>query len=174
MAWTNMPTWLPDQVVGATDFNTYLTDNMTYLFSGRGGNTVVRDNGASYSSTSSSFADIDSTNLAITTSIVSGKALILFTGVSIMAAASIQAAFDITVDGTRIGASGNDGLVTLQAGTATHKIPFCIAAVKTGLSVGNHTFKPVWRAILGTIVLYAGNGVSTEDTLPTFSVVEIG
>ncbi|MCC7448388.1 MAG: hypothetical protein IT324_13285, partial [Anaerolineae bacterium] len=74
MAWTNMPTWLPDQVVGATDFNTYITDNMTYLFGGRGGNTVVRDNGASYSSTSSSFADIDSTNLAITTSIVSGKA----------------------------------------------------------------------------------------------------
>jgi len=174
MAWTTPRTWVASEVPTAAIFNTHVRDNLSYVFSGRGGSTVVRDNGATYTSTSGTFADIDGTNLAITANIISGKALILFTGVSIMAAASIQAAFDITVDGTRIGAAGADGLITIQAGTNTHKIPVCLAAIKTGLSSGSHTFKPVWRTLSGTIVLYSGNGVSTEDTIPTFSVMEIG
>lgn len=172
MAWTTPRTWVNGEVPGETIFNAHVRDNLNYLLSGRGGSAAARDNNASYTTSSGTFVDIDGTNLAITATIQSGKALILFTGVTLMAAASEQPAFDISVDGTRFG--GSDGLLTAQAGTNTHKIPICIAVIKTGLSVGSHTFKPVWRAITGTVRLYAGNGVSTEDTLPTFSVMEIG
>jgi len=174
MAWTTPRTWVNGEVPGETIFNAHVRDNLNYLYSGRPNSAVVRDNGATYTTSSGTFVDIDGTNLAITLSITSGKVLIFFTGVTQMAAASEQPEFDITVDGTRIGAAGNDGLVTVQAGTSTHKIPFCIAVLKTDLSSGSHTFKPVWRAVLGTVKLFSGNGVSTEDTLPTFGVTEVG
>lgn len=171
MPWTAPATINPGDSGSSTWMNTYVRDNMNYVLSGRALGYTLRDNNANYTTTSTTFVDIDATNLIQTLTINSGRALIMFQGA--MFGTSGFTAFDFVVDGTRIGASGVDGLYVgpLMTGASA---PFCVWAVKTGLSVGSHTFKPQWKNSAGTTVtLYSGSGVANTDALTQFFVVEI-
>jgi hypothetical protein len=167
MAWSTPPTFTSGQVITATDLNTYLRDNENYLLS-RPKNFVKHDNNADYTTTSSSFVDIDGTNLTITLTLSGSAVLLSFTAV--INDSSNQPAFDFTVDGTRVGGS-TDGLMTISGGNGRYCAT--MVALVTGLSAAAHTFKVQWRAVSGTATLYAGSGTSGNDTLPYFSAVEV-
>ncbi len=169
MAWTNPPTWVTDQVVTAPDLNTYLTDNLVYLLN-RPGTVIKRDNGSTYTTTSATFVAVDDTNLAITVAVKGSAVLVGFSGVT----NSLQAEFDINVDGTRVGSAGEDGIV--QGGFVSgSNTPVAITALVTGLSVGNHTFKLFWRSRNGSsISLMSGNGSGGADFIPVFWAAEVG
>src|SRR5690242_16872399 len=135
MGWTTPATWNPGQVISATDLNTHLRDNLNYLLSGRARQVIKRDNNANYSTTSTSFVDIDATNLSITLNLSGSAVLVTFTAVADNTGGGLPV-LDIDVDGTRYGSAGADGLV--QAGG--NKSPVTLSVLITGLSAGNHTF----------------------------------
>ncbi len=161
--WTSPVTWNPGQVVAASDLNAQLRDNLIYLFA-RPQGVVKRDNGASYTTTSTSFVDIDGTNLKITLNISGSAVLLGFTGCGYLAQ------FDFLIDSTRYASAGADGLV--DAGGALG--PICMIGLVTGLAAGSHTFKVQWKVTGGTGALYAGNGTGGQDFIPTFWASEVG
>lgn len=171
MGHTAVPHQNTGDVIGATEWNTYLSDNDAYHFNGRPGQVIKRDNGATYTTTSASFVAIDGTNLSITKTINSGKVLISFCGVTTGSGAA-AITFDIDIDGTRYGSAGTDGIAATQGSVAPLTVSFCIIA--DGLSVGSHTFKIMWKTSAGTASLYSGNGTGGADYIPAFSVEEIG
>ena len=167
MAWTNPATWTPGQVISATDLNTHLRDNLVYLLS-RPTSVVKRDNNANYTTTSTSFVDVDGTNLKITLTL-SGSAVLL--GFTVMA--TNNAMFDILIDSTRYASGGVDGLMASPDASLT-KSPVSASILITGLSAAAHTFKLQWKASTATATLYAGAGASGTDFIPTLWAMEIG
>src|SRR5262245_16030792 len=173
MPWNTPPTFTAGQVVTASDLNSFVRDNPNYLLAGRPGSAIKRDNNSNYSSTSTSFVAIDGTNLAITITLNGTKARVSFVGVfNPSGTASAQAAFDVDIDGTRVGSAGADGLIVTQGGSPVI-VGFSLTV--TGLSVAAHTFKIVWKAqAAGTVVLASGNGTAGQDFIPIFCVEEVG
>jgi hypothetical protein len=169
MGWTTPRTWSTGEVVGATDMNTHVRDNLTYLFN-RPADVDKVDNAASYTTTSTSFTDINATNLGITMTVASGKVLLLFSGVCSVTGGQVR--FDFDIDGTRYCSAGTDGLAGV---TSINPNPICMAALVNGLSAGSHTFKVKWWVTSGqTATLYAGNGVAAQDWIPSFVAIEVG
>lgn len=169
MPYNSLATVNPGDVLSSSAWGNQAKANEDYLFSGRAGQSIKRDNGADYTTTSTSFVDIDGTNLVITATISSGKAKITFSGTANNLSGSM--AFDISVDGTRYCSGGNDGILVVGANSTTN-VSFSVTV--TGLSVGSHTFKPQWRASASTAHLYAGSGTAAQDLLVNFEVEEIG
>jgi len=168
MGWTSPKTWAAE-LLTLTDLNTHLKDNEIYLFSGRPGQFIKRDNGANYTTTSATFTPVDNTNLVSTRTINSGKVILVFIGV--VNTTGGNTFWDFDIDGVRYGSAGADGLAIGLFGKNTVVM---IAPVE-GLSVGSHTFKVVWKVTSGqTGTLYSGNGTGTEDFIPCLAVIEVG
>src|SRR5215475_4560022 len=143
MGWTSPPSWVAGNVIGATDLNTYVRDNTNYLLA-RPKTVIKRDNNANYTTTSTSFVDIDGTNLAASITISGSVLLMGFVGV--VSPGGILANypwFDFTIDGTRYASAGADGLIRSTSTTSggIQDTPVCILGIATGLSAGAHTVK---------------------------------
>lgn len=154
MAWTTPPTKAANDDWTASIWNTYVRDNLTYLFSGRPIGQVHYVGAADKTSSSTSWADVDSTNIKVTLTINSGRARVFasFRG-SADNTASSAAEFDLAYDGTRLGDSTH-GLARTSQNT-THF--FAIEAIATGLSVGSHTFTLQFRNVTGGAVTTVSN-----------------
>ncbi|MFN7210461.1 MAG: hypothetical protein ACK4P1_08735 [Aggregatilineales bacterium] len=157
MAWTNPKTWVAGDVVGANDLNEQLRDNLSYLHS-RPHQRIVRVATADYITTSTTFVDIDSTNLSITLTVSSGAVMVGFSGVTLVnTGANVKPAFNFTIDSVPF-TSAARGVVCYDqpAGAAVFDGPVSYVALVTDLTVGAHTFRPQWRNIAtGTVMLYA-------------------
>lgn len=171
MGWTAPSTWNPGQVVGASDLNVQLRDNMAYLLSQRPGVLVKRDNNAAYTTTSAVFVDVDSTNLAISLTINGSAVLVTFAAV-VTCSLLGDVYMDITVDGTRYGSAGADGVWETHIDTAGYGHSLSGAIMVTGLSAGLHTFKLQWKTNTGTASLFSG--LAPTDVITCFGAREIG
>jgi len=162
--WHTPATWSVGQLVTATNLNEQLRDNLEFL---KAPPTGVRNvNQASdYATTSTTFVDVDTTNLSFSINTAGGDVLIVFFGRVNSSTGNVY--FDVSVDGVRIG--GDDGLTS---GPSGHH-PIALMALKQGLSPGTHTFKLQWRVSAGTGTLYAGAGTSGLDLHPQFWVREV-
>ena len=120
--------------------------NTGYLFS-RPNQEVKRNNGANYTTSSTSFVDMDTTNLAITI-IPQGTKVLMTAQVQVETnGGTVGVALDITIDGTRYG--GNNGLAQLTTGSGAAVMfgTLTIAVIATGLAANtSHTFKLQWKA----------------------------
>jgi len=76
MAWTAPKTWTVDGVLTAADMNTYVRDNLHYLLSPNKG-VIIRNNNGDYSTTSTSWVDVDATNLSLTITTHGGPVLVI-------------------------------------------------------------------------------------------------
>jgi hypothetical protein len=171
MAWTTPKTWTVRELVTASMMNTHVRDNLNFLLSGRAKQTIKRDNGATYTTTSTSFVDIDGTNLKVDLTTAGGAVLVGFAG-TITASAVAVASFDIDIDGTRYASAGLDGVFAQNVKAEYEAIN--LAVLVTGLSAGAHTFKIQWRITTGNLYLESGNGTSGQDRIPAFWAVEVG
>jgi hypothetical protein len=164
MPWTTPPTFTASQVVNETDLNTYLKDNLIYLFSGRGFGTKTFASTAT--TTSATFVDVDVTNCIITLTIHSGRAVCAAVLPALNATAGTTATFDWIVDGTtRASGGGTSGNGTLQhTFSNSFTTPVTILGYFTGLSDASHTFKLQWRTSGGTL---------TTQTTGTMIVLEV-
>lgn len=166
MGWTAPSTWTTSQVVTATNLNEQLRDNMTYVHSGKPYAGALHNEGSTYSTTSTSFVDVDATDLSKTITTTTGRVLILVTA-TVYCSASNSMRFDVAMDGTRIGSANTLGLTANYTGTSATTISFHV--IKTGVSNGSHAFNLQWHVGAGTGYMY-----SDASSVPVvFQVIEL-
>jgi hypothetical protein len=166
MSWTTPRTWTADELVTATMMNTHIRDNLNALKSPPSDNYEC-DEASDYTTTSTSFVDVDGTNLELTITTNGGAVLVHFHGMFYTNGARLW--LDVDVDETREG--GDDGIIGAWQ-TANFAVTF--SRLITGLSAGEHTFTLQWKvASSGTATLYAGAGTSNADMHPQFWVREV-
>lgn len=170
--WTTPRTWSTGELVTASIMNTHVRDNLNALKTPAGGYNTL-NLGADITTTSTSFADVDSTNLSLTFTTGGGDVLIFFLGaVSSSANTSIYLDIYESVAAGRLGT--DDGLYLVGANTVISFIyPAVICFRATGLSAASHNFKLQWKTGSGTATMYAGAGTANKDVHPHFFAVEI-
>jgi hypothetical protein len=168
MSWTTPKTWAVDELVTASALNSHLRDNLNYLF-GRPKQSVKRDNNVAYTTTSTSFVDVDSTNLKLTLTLTGSSVLIGFTAVP--ATVNNIGFLDFAVDGARYASEGTEGLAAVEPNSY---VPMTMTALITGLSAGSHNFTVQWRVNGGSMAIRAGSGAAGYDQIPTFWAIEVG
>ena len=65
MSYTAVATRSGANTVSSSDWNTYVRDNMAYLFQGRPRTQIIREGSSNYTTSSTSFVAVDTTNLRI-------------------------------------------------------------------------------------------------------------
>ena len=159
MAWTTPKTWAVDELVTASDLNTHIRDNLNALKVPPTDHYELNE-GSDYTTSSTSFVDVDATNLALTITTTGGDVLVHFHGYTVN-----QGYFDLAVDGSRAG--GDDGCIRFTTG------PVSFTRLITGLAAGEHVFKLQWKTVGAALTLYAGTGTAGYDLHPQFWVREI-
>ncbi len=170
--WVTPRTWTAGELVTASIMNAHVRDNLNALKTPAGGYSVL-NSGADIQTTSTSFTDIDATNLIITFTTGGGDVILFFSG-SMNGGAIAQSTFiDIheSVANTRMG--GDDGMLQIVFATALNVVPVTLCWRATGLSAASHAFKMQWKVTSGTATLYAGAGTATHDLHPIFFGFEI-
>ncbi len=122
---------------------------------------VVRTSG-DYSTTNTSFEDIDTDNLVINMTTGDSWVLLLLLGSTYVSAVK-YGCFDFTIDGGRQGQ--DKGVQHVQAAYLQDIQIVWLAQV----SAGSHTFRPQWRVTGGTGYLRA----SPSDSPLVFAVMEL-
>jgi hypothetical protein len=113
------------------------------------------DDGGNHSITSTSFADVSTTELGLTLTTNGGPILCMFSGTIVGPGGSERMMLDITIDGTRIGAAAtNNGLFT--SGSAATLESATIIAKSGALGAGSHTVRLQARVGGGTGTIQAG------------------
>lgn len=164
-AWTQPKTWSSEPLL-STDLNVHVRDNLDALKDPPSGEYTLNE-GGDYTTTSTSFVDIDATNLSITIDTNGGDVFVMF--VPSVAASGQVVFFELLVDGSPH--AGDDGICRGIPAGVGYVIP--IIAIVTGLSAASHTFKLQWKVSSGTATLFAGAGTSNGDVHPTFIVREM-
>lgn len=162
--WRQPVTWSVGQLVTATNLNEQLRDNLEFLKTPPTALYTVNQ-ASDYTTTSTSFVDVDATNLSLTIATAGGDVLIVFMGYG---GGTARLYLDVAIDSVRM--AGDDGFLAAVSGVNT---PITLVALKQGLTAGSHTFKLQWKVNSGTGTLYAGAGTAGLDTHPLFFVREI-
>lgn len=153
MAYTTPKTWAVDEVLGATDMNTYVRDNIAAL---KDPPSAIYDGGTlTHTTTSSTFADVDADNLKLSVTITGDTVLIGFVGECSSASQASTLGLDITVNGVSV--TGGEGVIRshyLQTGE-TENVSFVWR--ETGLVAGKKEFRLQFRraGLSGTVKLYS-------------------
>jgi hypothetical protein len=130
----------------------------TWTQVGPGGGASARyvRSAGSYTTTSTTFVDVDGTNMSLTITTGARRVNVGLIGTaSLSVAAGNLYAFDITVDGTRQG--GTYGYYFRQPSTATYGEPVGFIYPTDVLSAGSHTFKLQWRVLGATTATLFGD-----------------
>lgn len=167
MAWTTPKTWSAETLT-SDDLNTYVRDNQTHLYTRLGNQTdYIADEVSDYSTTSTSFVDIDATNLALTITTNGGNVLVIF-NCNPDPTAFIQ--FNVAVDGVDYFADDGGAFIHV---TGTYGVLATPVWLIEGLSAGSHTFKMRFKVNSGTGIVYAGAGVANLNVHPQMIVMEL-
>ena len=127
---------------------------------------------ADYTTTSSSFVDIDATNLALTLITEGGDVEVHFYG-TFSSSVSSNMNLEIDVDGSPYGGDGGIGLVALNTPPNQGERFVSFSCLVTGLTAGSHTFKIQWLTASGTVTLYAGVGTGVFAVHSQFWAKEV-
>lgn len=177
MAWTDPRTWVTGELVTASLLNTHLRDNLNFLKDRPAAVSSINE-GSDYTTTSATFVDVDATNGKFQQTLTTeGGDVLVMPNVNVgHSSSTARVWFDIAVDGTRWGSSGNDGLGGFRFGSDENAPGQAWQPVIriTGLAPGSHTFKLQWKTNTGTATLYAGAGTTDGDVIPQFNVMETG
>jgi len=149
MAWTTPTTVNAGDKLTSTLWNNQVAGNLNYLKA-----TVaskVHTAGADITSTSTSFVDVDATNIANSITTVGDDGILLIYMHFSAYGAGVTPIFRIDVDGTAYPVTGQ-----LDGGSNIERPLFLIVS---GLAAGEHTVKLQWKAsAAGTITLRVSGG----------------
>lgn len=148
MPWTTPKTWATNDLVTAGDLNLHLRDNLNELKTPP--TSLYTNMAASYATTSTSFVDIDATNLNLTVSTAGGRLMVALLGTTSASAGSTMFV-DFMIDGVRIGDATN-GLIRSAISVGVY--PLTMMYWTGALAAGNHTFKVQWKMSANTGYLY--------------------
>lgn len=127
----------------------------------------IRLTGGNYSTTSTSFIDVDGTNAVLTVTTGGGPVLVNVGAVVLNTTAGGNVCLDLLVDNVRRGEDCGLMIATTRAAGARHPAAF---SHLMALSAGEHTIKLQWRVDAGQGYLLA----STDDVPLSLSAVEVG
>jgi hypothetical protein len=164
MPWNTPVTWTPNTVLGATQLNAQLRDNMNFVLNGKAMSYLVYNYGGS-TTTSLTFVDVDATNLKVTGNLTSGRALVFASFVGLTTLSGGGGYFDVIVDNTTR-AGGVNGLAWIPYANLPAR-PITMVAYFSGLSVGSHTFKMQYR------LQSAGNAVGVDSCPVVMMLMEL-
>jgi hypothetical protein len=156
------------ELVTAALLNSHLRDNFDFLKTPPTAAYILNETG-DYTTTSTSFANVDGTKLSLAITTAGGDVLVGFCGSILQSAATVF--FDVEVDGTRT--AGDDGLCVITPSSSTARTNATCFKLIQGLAPGLHTFKLQWRVNSGTATLFAGAATSNGDIHPQFFVREV-
>jgi hypothetical protein len=169
-AWTTPKTWNTGDPLTASDMNTHIRDNFEFVKTPPTG--YYKANEASdYTTTSSSFANVDATNFVQTITTAGGDVLVGFSGTIKHSTAGQNVYLDVEVDGVR--AAGDDGMLQVSCPGTNYAFNATFVRMIRGLSAGSHTFKLQWKTSAATATMFAGAGTSGSDLHPEFWVREV-
>lgn len=181
MAWTTPKTWTAGNTLTAAELNEQVRDNLDFLYNKPGADYVM-DEAVNYTTTSTTFVDVDASNLALTITTGGGDVLVWLSNAYMTCTIRDGVHFDIDVDGSRAG--GDDGIakaefITNASGSAgaTNYASLSMTYLVTGLAAGSHTFKLQWRksytGVSFPVTWYVGAGTTYSDLHPQFGVREL-
>lgn len=175
-SWATGKTWASGELVTATMLNDEVRDQDISLKQ-PASFTVDVDEASDYSTTSTSWTDIDATDLSVSITTAGNAVEVTFSGnLYFNGAGGYYGLLDLAVDGTRH--AGDDGRIVFGSpGTTVNvAIPVTVKWVVRGLSAGSHTFKLQWRVTnaAATLTMYAGAGTADRNVHPIFYAVENG
>lgn len=147
MAWTDPTAWDVGDVLTKDRLNQEVRDNLIALKDPPSAN-FEGDGTANYSTTSTTFVDVDDPDFVLTITTNGGDVLVHFHGNVYNTGANGVSQLDVEVDGTRIGYAS--GMMYAQEGNSESTT---FTRLITGLSAGSHTFKLQWKVLAGTGVL---------------------
>ncbi len=172
-AWSAPATHATGYLVTNDDW-TEIVNDILYLFSGRGYAQYIVDEGADYTTTSTTFTNVDGTDLALTANIKSGMALVYFHGSVAFSATNQSILFNITMGGADVGTSGGLAVARSASSASDGAVPISIVMLVVTGSAGNKVFRLEWRTSTGTATLYASAGTSNLNVSSVFGVIEVG
>lgn len=173
MGWNSPATRVTGELITAAIWNSDIADNLNYLLNRPSGQQNA-DEVSNYSTSSTGFVDIDSTDLALTVETHAGVAYVHFEGsIKIAGSGSELGYLEVVVDGVQV--AGDSGIMCIQRSTNFNDVyvPFSFTRRVPGLSNGSHVFKVQWKVSAGTatLTIAAGTG-SAPDIHPQFWVKE--
>lgn len=122
--------------------------------------------GGNFTTSSTSFVDVDATNISATLDTNGGPVLIVVSGSGSHSVAGGTFYLDVTVDGARQG--GTKGLWFADVGAANGNVGVGFSLLVTGLSAAEHVFKLQWRVDAGSATLVANSNAPVQ-----FSAIEL-
>lgn len=147
MAWTTPKTWAPGDPLVASELNTHIRDNLDALKNPP--TTVFDPTSSNYTTTSSSFEDVHTTDwklLSLDTN--GGPLLICLNSVVYLdtggTGETVNAHFDVEVDGNRIG-DGDDGITYGRVSLQARAVSFNY--LLQGIAAGSHDFILQWKSV---------------------------
>jgi hypothetical protein len=152
---------------------TALADNMNALKSPPTSVFISTGYSSDISTTSTSFVDVDGTNLALTITTTgngaggNGDIMIGFCG-TLYSSISTRIYLRCLVDGVAIDA--DDGLLVSETSGVR---PVSFTRLHPNIAAGEHTVKLSWKTNTGTAVLLSNVGTSTRDCRFQFWVREV-
>lgn len=172
--WTQPATWSVNQLVTADDLNTHLRDNLEFLKSPPTGSYLANE-ATDYSTTSTTFVDVDSAKFAYTLDTEGGDIMIGWFGSVRLSQVDRYFYFDVLVNTLgRVG--GDDGLIVCRNPSVTinnRTIAVSFVFLLRSVPAGTHTFKLQWKVDGASATLYSGAATSLLDVHPQFWVREV-
>ena len=159
MAWTDPKTWASEPLI-STDLNTHIRDNQNSLHS-RVTNTALFTATAEYTTTSTSFADVDADDFALTLTIESDTVLIGLGANAYNGTSGSTLFFGIAVDDVD---QFTNGITGSNAQSSNDPGNSSFSTLLTGLTPGERTFKLRWKV---------GNNTGKLQADSTFWVREV-
>lgn len=162
MAYTVPKTWAVDELLGATDMNTYVRDNVAALKNPPSFLTAFASGALVLSTTATTFTAISS---ALSASLGTyGGDIMVFIQLQLAGDEnSRRISLDWLVNGTALYGAYAFGAGRRKAGTtmATTGITTVFGPLLvTGLASGTHVFQPVWKTDAGTAFTWATTGAA--------------
>jgi hypothetical protein len=173
MVYTTVPTFVDGERFTQNEANTYIRDNLEALRNPPTAVYTTVGHSSDYSTTNTSFADIDSINMALSITTTgdgaggNGDVMLCLSG-TLYSSSAIRIYFRFLEDGNVLNA--DDGFLVSEFNGLR---PICIPFLRVNASPASHIYKVQWKVSSGTGVLCANAGTSTRDTKAQFWVREM-
>lgn len=167
MAYSAPSSQTTSDLITAAIWNQNVVDNVTalYALAIHPAASYTRTAG-NYTTSSTSMADIDATNMALTITTTGGDIDVSLAAHVSHSAANGVIALDLLLDGASKGPGSSSLLFQAYGNGANGNASFCWRI--TGVAAGEHTVKIQWKTNAGTVTMYA----SANDAL-RFSIMEV-
>jgi hypothetical protein len=148
MTWTLPKTWFAGELVTANLLNTHLRDNLNALHARP--KVVYKDNACSYSTSSSTLVDVDSSNLSLSLDTTGGDVLVLVN-------ATVSVSGSYWTDRVNLGVTCDGALTAVRPqvtryGSNDNMINITLVAVLANLDADSHDFVLRWSVAGATSV----------------------